>query len=38
MVFGQVVNGLDVLSAMESEGAQSGETKSVVKIKNCGLV
>jgi cyclophilin family peptidyl-prolyl cis-trans isomerase len=36
VVFGQVVEGLDVVKKMESVGSQSGKTSKPVKISNCG--
>ena len=36
VVFGKVVEGMDVVKKMESLGSQSGKPKSVVKIANCG--
>lgn len=36
VVFGKVVDGMDVVKAMEQQGSQSGSTKKVVKIANCG--
>jgi len=36
VVFGQVVEGLDVVRKMEAEGEQSGKTKRVVSIANSG--
>lgn len=36
VVFGQVVDGMDVVRRMEGEGEQSGKTKRVVSIADCG--
>jgi len=36
VVFGRVVNGMDVVRKMEGEGSQSGKTKSKVTIAACG--
>ncbi len=36
VVFGTLVEGDDVLTAMEAQGSQSGKTKSPVKIVDCG--
>jgi len=36
VVFGRVVEGLDVMKKMEAEGSQSGKTKSDVMIADCG--
>ncbi|KAF2357871.1 Cyclophilin-type peptidyl-prolyl cis-trans isomerase domain [Trinorchestia longiramus] len=36
VVFGKVVDGMDVVKTMEQQGSQSGSTKKVVKIANCG--
>ncbi|KAI0229615.1 Peptidyl-prolyl cis-trans isomerase E [Lamellibrachia satsuma] len=38
VVFGQVIDGMNVLTIMDSEGTASGDPKTVVKIKNCGVV
>jgi len=35
-VFGKVVNGLNVVKAMEAVGSQSGATRSAVVIADCG--
>jgi len=35
-VFGQVIEGTDVVKEMESQGNQSGSTKSEVVIADCG--
>ncbi|KAK8818291.1 cytosolic cyclophilin [Blastocystis sp. ATCC 50177/Nand II] len=35
-VFGQVVNGMDVVKKIESYGSQSGKTRAEIKIVNCG--
>lgn len=36
VVFGEVVEGSDVVTAMESIGSSSGKTSAEVRIKNCG--
>jgi len=36
VVFGQVVEGMDVLKKMEAVGSQSGSTSAKVVIKNSG--
>jgi len=36
VVFGQVVDGMDVLKKMEGVGSQSGATSAKVIIKDCG--
>ena len=36
VVFGKVVEGLEVVEAIEAVGSQSGMTSQVVKIKDCG--
>lgn len=36
VVFGQVVEGLDVVKKMEAIGSQSGKTSKPVAIENCG--
>jgi len=36
VVFGQVVEGMDVLKKMESVGSQSGTTSAKVTIKDSG--
>ncbi len=39
VVFGQVVEGMDIIKKMELQGSSpSGKTKTVVSIKACGLV
>lgn len=38
VVFGQVVDGMDVVRKMEGVGSQSGSPKEVVTIKNCGVL
>ena len=37
VVFGRVVAGIEVLDAMEAQGAQNGSTKAKVALKACGL-
>ena len=36
VVFGQVVEGLDMLDAMEAAGSDSGRTNQPVVIEDCG--
>ena len=36
VVFGQVVEGMDVVRAIEKVGSQSGKTKKKVLIADCG--
>ena len=36
VVFGSVVEGLDVVRAMEAQGSQSGQTKQRIVITDCG--
>lgn len=36
VVFGRVVNGMDVVKLIEKEGSQSGKTRRPVEIANCG--
>lgn len=36
VVFGKVVDGFDVIKAMEGQGSQSGSTKKAVSIRDCG--
>lgn len=36
VVFGQVVEGMDVVRKMEALGTQGGKTKAKVTITNCG--
>merc|ERR1711970_211106 len=38
VVFGKVVDGMDIVSKMESNGSQSGSTKAQVTIANCGQI
>jgi peptidylprolyl isomerase len=38
VVFGQVVEGLDVVKAIEKVGSQSGKTSAPVKIADSGIV
>ena len=38
VVFGKVVDGMEVLKAMEAQGSKSGAVKSPVKIVACGEV
>lgn len=36
MVFGNVVEGIDVVKAMEKQGTKSGTTKAKIVIADCG--
>ena len=36
VVFGQVVDGLEVVKQVESYGTQSGTTKAKIKVADCG--
>lgn len=36
VVFGRVVEGMDVIKTIEGVGSQSGQTKKPVVIANCG--
>ena len=36
VVFGQVIEGMDVVKKIESYGSQSGRTKAEIKIVDCG--
>jgi peptidylprolyl isomerase len=36
VVFGQVVEGLEVVQAIEKVGSQNGSTKQTVTIADCG--
>ncbi|MGW0735598.1 peptidylprolyl isomerase [Streptomyces sp. NPDC002851] len=38
VVFGEVVEGIDVVKAIEAEGSRSGKTKSAIKIARSGVV
>lgn len=38
VVFGEVIEGADVVKQMEAQGTESGKTKTTVTISNCGLV
>lgn len=38
VVFGEVVNGYDVVEKMEKLGSDSGKTKASVMISNCGVL
>ena len=38
VVFGEVVEGMDVVREMESVGSQSGQTRVPVTIKDCGEI
>lgn len=36
VVFGKVVDGLDVVDKIEAVGSRSGRTSQVVRVKDCG--
>jgi len=36
VVFGKVIDGMDVVMAIENEGSESGKTKKSIKIAECG--
>ena len=36
VVFGQVVEGMDVVQKMDALGSQSGRTKGKIEISDCG--
>ena len=36
VVFGQVLDGMDIVKKIESVGTQTGKTRSAVLIKDCG--
>ena len=36
VIFGRVVEGMDIVTKIESFGSESGKTKSVIKIRDCG--
>jgi peptidylprolyl isomerase len=38
VVFGQLIDGLDVVKQMESVGSDSGNTSSEVFIEDCGVL
>jgi len=38
VVFGSVVDGMDVVRAIERLGSQSGKSAGVIKIANCGQI
>jgi peptidylprolyl isomerase len=38
VVFGEVVEGMDVVRTMEAQGSQSGQVESIVSVKDCGEV
>lgn len=38
VVFGQVVDGYDVIKAIEAEGTPDGQTKTKITIANCGQI
>ena len=38
VVFGQVIEGLDIVSLIETKGTQSGKTSAEIKIIDCGAL
>jgi cyclophilin family peptidyl-prolyl cis-trans isomerase len=36
VVFGEVIDGMDVVRAVEAKGSQSGRTKESIVIADCG--
>jgi cyclophilin family peptidyl-prolyl cis-trans isomerase len=38
VVFGQVIDGLDIVKSMEGQGTQSGEPRTEVAIEDCGVL
>jgi len=38
VVFGQVVEGMDVVKKIEALGSQSGKTKQRIEVTDCGEV
>lgn len=38
VVFGEVVEGMDVVQAVEKQGTSSGKTKTTIKIEASGVV
>ena len=36
VVFGNVIEGMDVVKAMEGHGSQSGRTSKTIEIADCG--
>jgi cyclophilin family peptidyl-prolyl cis-trans isomerase len=38
VVFGKILEGMDVLNAIEATGSTTGKTKSDVIISNCGVL
>ena len=38
VVFGNVVQGVDIVSRIESYGTETGKTKAVITIENCGTL
>ena len=38
VVFGKVIEGMDVLKKMESKGTEMGKPRATVTIKDCGVV
>jgi cyclophilin family peptidyl-prolyl cis-trans isomerase len=38
VVFGQVLDGLDIIKSMEGQGTQSGEPRTEVTIEDCGVL
>jgi len=38
VVFGEVIDGMDIVRLLEAQGSESGKTKVPLKILNCGIV
>ena len=38
VVFGQVIEGLDIVSLIETKGSQSGKPSAEIKIIDCGAL
>jgi len=38
VVFGEVVEGLEILEQLEANGSQSGQTKQAIVISDCGEI
>ncbi len=36
VIFGRVLEGMDIVTKIESFGSESGKTKSIIKIRDCG--
>jgi cyclophilin family peptidyl-prolyl cis-trans isomerase len=36
VVFGEVIDGMDIVRAVEAKGSQSGRTKETIVIADCG--